>query len=249
MDESGIHDGSPVLTVGTYLGRPKQWRGFTKDWNRLKRPIKVFHAADCASLHGEFEGWDPDERNKFVAKLLPAIPESNVVGIVIGIVMRDFNDAMQEHPDLRKLFGNPYTACFQWTVQTVLKIMHDVDHRERLAFFHENNDLEGEATASFRWVKENMNPHGIIMSLTFGSKEEYTPLQAADVLAYEGNKRLRDVDKPERRAFLALNPNNHRLLVQFYSKRSMPGLIEILTRIRDGLPVDKFGDFWKKKRF
>jgi hypothetical protein len=36
-----------------------------------------------------------------------------------------------------------------------------------------------------------MNPNEVITSLTFGSKAAYTPLQAADVLAYEGNKRLR----------------------------------------------------------
>jgi hypothetical protein len=249
MDESGVHDGSPVLTVGTYIGRPRQWRDFTKDWNRLKRPIKIFHATDCAALRGEFKGWSDDERNALVAQLLPAIPRSEVVGIVIGIVMNDFHDAMKEHPDLRKLFGNPYTACFQWTVQTILKIMHDRGVRQRIAFFHENNNFQGDALASFKWVKENMNPNNVVMSLTFGSKEDYVPLQAADVLAYEGNKRLRNVETAERRAFTVLNPTRHRLLVKFYSKKSMPGFINILQRVKDGRPVDKFGDFFKTRIF
>ena len=64
MDESGIHDNSPVVTVGTYFGRPSQWKLFTKEWNKRKRPIKVFHAADCQNLKGEFEGWDETERDK-----------------------------------------------------------------------------------------------------------------------------------------------------------------------------------------
>lgn len=30
MDESGVHDGSPVLTVAAYVARPEQWRNWTK---------------------------------------------------------------------------------------------------------------------------------------------------------------------------------------------------------------------------
>jgi hypothetical protein len=46
-----------------------------------------------------------------------------------------------------------------------------------------------------------------------------------------------------------LNPGYRRLLVKFYSKKSMPGLLEILRCARDGLPIDKCGDFWKKPAF
>ena len=51
MDESGIHDGAPVVTVAGYISRPKHWRAWTKDWNKAKRPIKIFHADAniCAS--------------------------------------------------------------------------------------------------------------------------------------------------------------------------------------------------------
>src|SRR2546423_288143 len=55
MDESGLHHGSPVVTVGGYYGRPKAWKAFTREWNAAKRPIEIFHSADCANLKGEFE--------------------------------------------------------------------------------------------------------------------------------------------------------------------------------------------------
>ena len=63
MDESGIHDGAPVVTVAGYISRSKHWRAWTKDWNKAKRPIKIFHAdanilrgpgrADCATQVGK----------------------------------------------------------------------------------------------------------------------------------------------------------------------------------------------------
>jgi len=30
MDESGVHDNSPVLTVGAYVARPSQWQEWTR---------------------------------------------------------------------------------------------------------------------------------------------------------------------------------------------------------------------------
>jgi hypothetical protein len=55
MDESGVHDNSPVLTVAAYLGRPLVWQKWTRRWNVTKRPIKVFRATDAANLRGEFQ--------------------------------------------------------------------------------------------------------------------------------------------------------------------------------------------------
>jgi hypothetical protein len=40
MDESGVHDGSPVIAVAAYVARPRQWQDWTKRWNVAKRPIK-----------------------------------------------------------------------------------------------------------------------------------------------------------------------------------------------------------------
>ena len=57
MDESGTHEGSPVVTVGAYIAKPSKWQAWQKEWNRLKKPIRVVHAADCANQGGEFKGW------------------------------------------------------------------------------------------------------------------------------------------------------------------------------------------------
>src|SRR5262245_38599133 len=57
IDESGTHDGSPVVAVGAYAGRDETWPAFISEWDQAKHPIKVFHSADCAALKGEFKGW------------------------------------------------------------------------------------------------------------------------------------------------------------------------------------------------
>ena len=146
MDESGTHDGSPVVTVGSYVATPKQWRLWTKDWNAAKAPIKVFHASDCEKLVEEFDGWDEGPRNEFVAKLLPVLPRHKLTGLVVGINLNDYNAAMKGRDDLRQLLGTPYTACFHWTVSEIL-LAHPGNRR--IAFFHETNNFKGEALKAF----------------------------------------------------------------------------------------------------
>src|ERR1035438_8228002 len=113
MDESGVHDDSPVLTVAAYVGRPRAWESWAKKWRIAKRPIKVFHAVDAANLKGEFKGWLPTDRDDVVKRLLPVISEAEIAGVVIGIQMEEFRKAMAPHPSLSTLFASPYAACFQ----------------------------------------------------------------------------------------------------------------------------------------
>ncbi len=226
MDESGIHDGSPVLTVGAYIGLGSIWRDWTKEWNRQKKPIKVFHATDCAALENEFKGWDPKERDKYVANLLPVIGRANLIGTVAGIVMDDYREVQKQFPEIVEKLGNPYTACFQWVVQNMLESMVRVGQKKRVAFFHENNDYKEDALQCFAFLKKHRDPNNQLISLTFGGKEDYTPLQAADVLAYEGNKRLRNFERPDRRAWTAINPKGNRRRTMYFNKKNLTDLMQ-----------------------
>jgi len=140
------------------------WRTWTKAWNQAKRPIKIFHATDCANFHGEFEGWDKERRDKFVANLLPIIPAHELAGIVIGIQLEDLEAALKAHPELIEMIGTPYTACFQWAISIVLEIATKYGHNQRLAFVHEINDYKGEVQNAFRWRPPPGATHGRISS-------------------------------------------------------------------------------------
>jgi len=69
MDESGVHDGSPVVTVAMYAAQQPDWRAFVRDWKVAKYPIKVVHAVDCANRTGEFTGWDRKQRDALAWRL------------------------------------------------------------------------------------------------------------------------------------------------------------------------------------
>ena len=207
MDETGIHDDAEMVAVGAYISRPKHWRSWTKDWNIHKRrvpngrkPIDVFHSTDCAAFKKEFEGWDKPDRDSYVAQLLPIIREHELAGVVIGIHLPILQAEFNAKPQLKEMFGEPYTSCFQWAISTIMEIATDRGHGERMVFIHEVNNYKGDALNSFEYVKTYLNPRKIPMTMAFGTKAEYPPLQAADVLAYEGGKFLKNPTGTPRRA-------------------------------------------------
>jgi hypothetical protein len=239
----------PRLTVGAYVARPRQWQELTKRWKVAKRPIKVFHAVDCANFTGEFKGWTAQERDPLVIRVLDVLRESDIPGVVIGLHMDEFRKAMAGRDDLRAIFGSPYAACFQWVVQVIMNIAAELASKERIGFIHETNDYPQEAQESFAWVETNGNPNRAVIGLQFADKQDYVPLQAADVLAYEGNKRIRDPSRHERRPWQALNPDG-RIFAAHYGRENMDELIDRLEKIRDGRfrEID-LGSSWRRAHF
>lgn len=236
MDESGVHDTAPVVAVAGYISRPKHWRAWTRDWNRAKKPIRVYHATDCANLLREFAGWDKARRDGFVANLLPIIPAHELAGVLIGIDMNTFRQEVAKHPELTRMFGEPYTACFQWAISIIMEIASQHGKGERMAFVHEQNSYQADAQRAFAFVKQNLNPRGINMTIAFGAKKDHPPLQAADVLAYEGAKFLRDpATATPRRAWVALDPDKSRLIVRRYGPDNMGVMIKTLEGYRQQL--------------
>jgi hypothetical protein len=187
---------------------------------------------DCANYKNEFKDWDENRRDPWVANLLPVIPAHDMAGIVIGIHLKDFEVALKDHGELLEMFGTPYTACFQWAISIIMEIATGHGKGERMAFVHEVNDYKGECFKAFEYVRDNLNPRGIPMTLAFAGKKDFPPLQAADILAYEGGKFLKNPKGTPRRAFTALDPDKTRIIAKRYGKDNMPEFIRLLTEFR-----------------
>ena len=225
------HDGSPVVTVAAYLARPKQWEVFTKEWVRAIQPAKIYHAADAANCRGEFKGWTPQQVAEMAKRALPIIPKHTEMAVANGIHMGDYEAALKNKPQLRKLLGEPYGACLQWTLSTLLRPKAELGNREQIAFFHEQNNFAAEAFRTYQYTIEKWGM-GARTSFTFGSKEKYVPLQAADIYAYEANKRLRDTSRsrPNRKALDALVPNPRKAVLGYYNHENMGELVARLEK-------------------
>lgn len=229
MDESGTHDHSPVINVGAYMGAPNSWKSFTKKWNKKKGGVKAYHAVDLHNGGGEFKDWDKPTRDKFVIGMLPIIAETPLIGVVCGIHMKAFNQHMGERPDLKAMFPSPYSACVQWTIMKCCQSGARIGDRN-IAFVHELNDKQDEALSAFNYIQSGLKNYGFNISITFADKT-LAPLQAADILAYEGNHMLREPYKDPRKPWLAIDPKLNRTDVSHYGERNMHELIKTLDQI------------------
>jgi hypothetical protein len=238
MDESGTHDGSDVVAVAAYIGKPKEWQRFTKAWNIAKRPIKVFHSVDCQNLAEEFDGWNPKDRDSLVARLLPTLATHNLIGLAVAINMRDLDVALRGKPHLGELFGSAYGLCFHCVVQSVIETVEKNSNNQSLSFVHETNDFQVEALEAFSEIKKSRKRHSGGMAIAFADKDKFVPLQAADVLAYEANKKCRNPSKPvNRRSLEALGKGT--ISIRAFTAENMPWLVSRLEVIAE--EVKTFG--------
>lgn len=232
LDESGTHENSPVIIVAGYVARPPAWRKFEAKWQRTLHPIKVFHSNECNGFHCEWEGWSKPDRDAKVKKLLPIVRDIDGVGLAIGVVLKDVNEALSQRPDLLPYWGNPYESCFHWWIGLMLKLMQERGNREPLAVVHEQNQYADEANRAFKWHQKHNDPHGQLVSFSFGAKEKFVPLQAADILAYEANRRLQNIEGTPRKPFDVLMRENTEPLIRFYDKENLGPLIAMLDMAR-----------------
>jgi hypothetical protein len=129
-----------------------------------------------------------------------------------------------------------------------MNIQAEHGSNERIGFVHERNDYQQEAHAGFQWIQKYGNEQRSRISLEFGDKASHVPLQAADILAYEGKKRIRDPERRERRPWTALNLKGA-VIAAHYGRDNMPDLISRLEKIRDGkIREIDLGSGWKRGR-
>lgn len=245
VDESGIHDGSPVIAVAAYIARPLKWQKFTSEWRRVIRPagIDVFHATDCNALQGAFKGWDREERDKLVARLMPIVPRY-AFGYAVVVKLSEVEAMLETRPELRKYHRDPYQACFQWVLHTVLRHLGTLPSARPVAVVHEINDYQQSAIHAFNYVRESEPNGGLLLSLTFGSKAKFVPLQAADTLAYESARRIRYQDGPERRSLKALYADG-RVAMKSFNRDNIAGYIEMLEKLKQAHDAGVLADRWR----
>lgn len=227
------------------MARPLKWQQFTKEWRSVLRPtgIKVFHATDCNGLRGEFRGWTKEKRDKLVALLLPIIPRY-AFGSAVTVKLIDVEKALTARPELRKFHRDPYGMCLQWVLTSVVRRIDELPNPRPVAVVHEINAFHESATLAFNHVRDSESGGKHLRSLTFGAKDEYVPLQAADILAYEASRSVLYQDGPRRRSFDAIIGNgviDHKS----FNRNNIDLYVEMLGTLKAAYDAGILADGWK----
>lgn len=216
LDESGTHDNSPIVTVSAVFAKPSVWKKWTKDWNQAKGPINVFHAVDCHNQSGEFSQMSREARINLTKKILPIIPKYDIGLSLSGIDRQQLNKALRNRTDVLRWFGHPYLACLHWLIPNVCKKAR-IDGHEKVKFFHEENQFQKLALETYDYVKDkSQTVKQMNTSFSFVTKKDITPLQCADVVAYEGYKQMKQAAGGIRKPILSFDPDEKLMFCGFW---------------------------------
>jgi hypothetical protein len=248
FDESNSHSGAKVLTLCGFLADPRIWTDFDQDWNKIldkpcwpSRP-REFHTVDCVHGTNEFDGWKLPERLAIYGDMVTLLCETNLIAIGSGIVIDAFDSLSVEHKELlaKGGFFQPLDLVFQCDLQFAIDatVQYGKTHSPPvlddlgLLFDESPTDAALSYHRIYAHVAAKHRSGKILSGIGFGKSEKYTPLQAADVLAYTtGQWLLKEYLQPRNAYDFPILPAFERLIENvaaaggMFTERAMMTLI------------------------
>jgi hypothetical protein len=196
-----------TLCVGGWLAPDRAWERIATKWKQridyerrisIKRgfpPISRYHAADCSSLKGEFDrsrGWDQGRQLRLSKRLFQILGDSCPVGIVIGGAVADFKRNFPA--DAKRPLKAIYYFSIIMNLYEVADVMRAGFQGDRVSVYYDRTRTFGQiARKAFHSLMSD--PHNAEVSKYFTDMTEIgwehcIPLQPADLIAYEGMKRV-----------------------------------------------------------
>lgn len=197
FDASGKED-TPCIVVAGFISSPKDWDAFDDGWTaRLKQDgLDYFHMVEFAHSKKQFaNGWKEDEarRQNLLADLLTIITGTVYRQFGCAIEMENFDKLSAEN---KKEFSlNAYALAARTCAADIRRWLDEQKWPSRTAYVFEDGD-EGKGLLIKRFEKDALPTPSFKPKFEVtkdGTSKPFTPLQAADILAYEVHKPYRDV--------------------------------------------------------
>lgn len=216
FDESGTHDGSPVMCVAGYLLEAEESKVFTREWNSALSDLGLshFHMIDCAHGIEEFGQISKQERIDLVIRLI-AIINGRVERGLGAMIVAELYDKIMPH----QIMGSAYNYCLWHCLEGTRIWADEISYHGDIAYFFESGHKSQSAANRFMhdaFQSAAEKQPFRYLSHSFIDKKKFAPVQAADLLAWQmftdwkhGAER-----RPRRKDFESLiAPKNHRVVL------------------------------------
>jgi hypothetical protein len=197
FDASGKED-TPCIVVAGFISSPVDWDKFDNEWtDRLKHDrLAYFHMVEFAHSKKEFTDWKGDEsrRQNLFGDLIDIIIRNVYRQAGCAIDMKNFSTLSAEAKQEASL--NAYVLAARTCAADIRRWQEKERFVVPTAYVFEDGD-EGKGKLTTRFTEDALPvPH--FKPKTAYTKDgithnAFTPLQAADILAYEVHKPYRDL--------------------------------------------------------
>jgi hypothetical protein len=251
FDESGSHDGSPVLCVAGYLFTCESRIRLDLEWKTVLERYRLpyFHMSACAHKTPPFDVLSRDEGADAEKEVIKLINEHALLGLAIAINEEDYNTLFTQ----KEITGDAYGFCC-WNILAGVQS------------WMERNSFEGEVKYFFEAGHASQRKANTIMDRIFKEprlrtryryaghdfvdKKLVRPVQTADILAWQQAtqmKRWLKSNAKMRADCLALTRKpRHELFIA--NRRTLGGVIAYQRHLQR-LPISdgvsgQFGATW-----
>jgi len=229
-----------ALVVAGYIAAGDQWKHFDREWKEFlaDEDLTFFHMTDCENRRKEFEGWDEKRKLRAIKRAHGIIKCRTNIAISAGIILPDYQAVLFDAPDVAKELGSPFFLCVNGCLREIAKWIEKYHRKgEPIAYiFEEGDEGKGEIMEMFRKISGDarLKAGCGYESFRFANKRIVTPLQAADINAYESWKHMINQItiptplRPIRKSMwsLAGHPNQSR----YFDREELLGLTEKLRQ-------------------
>lgn len=201
FDESGSHDGSPVLCVAGYVFEKESCSKLDAAWSEVlsKFALPYFRMSACAQGTKPFDVLTKDQRIEVETEMIGLIKQFASFGIAVTVEPKMFDAIVPSLPEI----GSAYTFCAHTCLSAVKWWADKTGYHGDIAYFFESGHRsQSQANDIMNILFKNpaKRMEHRYVSHTFADKEKVRPLQAADLLAWQWHtdqkRRTRGNNKP-----------------------------------------------------
>ncbi len=193
FDESGTHAASEAMAVAGYISTSEGWLSFDVEWRAALKEygLDFFHMTDFANSTGPYKAWSASEKEARLERLLGIIDQYALASLGIAVPVKLFHSVVSDKA--KRITGGPYGLAVHrgfLHAADLVKAMH-ADGWIRYVF-ERGAEGAGHVLRSYNRASKHHGLGEILRQagLSFEDKRSATPLQAADILAYELRKHL-----------------------------------------------------------
>jgi Protein of unknown function (DUF3800) len=191
FDESGSHDGSPVLCVAGYLFDKEGCLELDSEWKAVldEYSLPFFRMSDCAHRTGPFKSLSKQQCIDCETKLIHIIKRHMRYGVTTTVNEAEYDEwAPPELP-----FGHAYSWCCYMCLVGIGSWIKKANFQGEIAYvFEAGHRDQTQANSIMEGVLDlpelKYKAHAFM-------KKEVRPLQAADLLAWQAATQRKRIDE------------------------------------------------------
>lgn len=217
MDASGTHDDSHNCVVAGYWGSENEWRRFERAWSfiLLSEGIEEFHANEFwpripgKGRIGPYAGWSDERHAGFIDRLLSVIEATKIIPFACGVVVAEWEKLPSERKELysrnhKKTLQTPLFLSLQRAVTRTAGYCHTgITMHFTFDEDRAKSELMGAIASTYldvkNWIAEDVpSLLSKLGDFGFADSKAASPLQAADLIAYEAHRYAKAAKDNER---------------------------------------------------